>query len=38
MVNMRKTYEAAFRAKMILEAVKEEKTLAEPCQPLRGSY
>jgi len=29
MVNMRKSYEAAFRAKMTLEAVKEEKTLAE---------
>ncbi len=29
MVNMRKSYDAAFRAKVALEAVKEEKTLAE---------
>jgi len=29
MVNMRKSYNAAFRAKVALEAVKEEKTLAE---------
>ncbi len=29
MVNMRKSYDAAFRAKVALEAVKGEKTLAE---------
>jgi len=29
MVNMRKRYDAAFRAKVALEAVKGEKTLAE---------
>jgi len=29
MVNMRKSYDAAFRAKVALEAFKEEKTLAE---------
>ena len=29
MVNMRKSYNAAFRAKVALEAVKGEKTLAE---------
>ncbi len=29
MVNMRKSYDATFRAKVALEAVKGEKTLAE---------
>jgi len=29
MVNMRKSYDAAFRAKVALEAFKEKKTLAE---------
>jgi len=31
MVNMRKSYDSKFRAKVALEAVKGEKTLAELC-------